>query len=291
MKSHLVIGASGQVGEHLMDVLRSRDVDCVGTSFSHPFDGLFQLDIRNLHDVRNLLSRVRPAVIHIPASLTNVDYCETHVEEGFAINVIGVKNIVQTVEEMGARIVYFSSDYIFDGVQGPYHEDAPANPICEYGRQKLAAEHVVALQARDHLIIRTTVVYSWERQGKNFVQRLITNLQNGQSMRVPDDQIGNPTYAPELAQAVVELVEQDLNGVFHVVGPERTSRFEFACEAAKCFGLDVHLLKPVTTSELGQKAARPLNAGMVTDKVMSYLKKPLSSYKDGLDRMVREKLA
>lgn len=290
MKSHLVIGASGQVGEHLMGVLQSRNVDCIGTSFSHSFDGLLSLDIRSRENVHSLLSRVRPAVIYIPASLTNVDYCETHPQDGYAINVLGVRNIVEAAEPLGSRIVYFSSDYIFDGINGPYPEDAPANPISEYGRQKLIAEHLVATQVENWLIIRTTVVYSWERQGKNFIQRLLTTLKSGQSMRVPDDQIGNPTYAPELARTAVDIVEQQLTGVFNIVGSERTSRFEFACEAARRFRLNVHLLQPVATSDLGQAAARPLNAGMLIDKVMPHLKTPLSSYRNGLERMAREKL-
>lgn len=291
MSRQLVIGASGQVGEHLLNALKEQGADVIGTCFSHSFEGLCPLDIRQPEAVTDLLMRMSPSVIYLPASLTNVDYCESHTAEAFAINVTGVKNVVDAAERIGARLVYFSSDYIFDGVTGPYSEDAPANPVCEYGRQKLSAEHIVALQASQSLIIRTTVVYGWERQGKNFVQRLITSLEKGESVRVPHDQVGSPTYAPELARAVVELAGQELTGVFHIVGPQRTSRFDFARAVAQCFGLDERLLQPVPTAELGQAAPRPLNAGMQVSKVTAHLSFPLSSYLEGLQKMRQEKRA
>jgi len=289
MSRHLIIGASGQVGEHLALAASLAEFETLGTYYSHPVEGMQQLDIRNRSDVQSLLTTVRPAVVYLPASLTNVDYCEMHPEKGYAANVIGVCNVVQAVNDIGARLVYFSSDYIFDGKAGPYHEDDPANPICEYGQQKVIAEHYVALHACDYLIVRTTVVYGWERQRKNFVCRLLSALEAGNILRVPVDQVGNPTYTPNLAQAVIELVCSGAKGVYHVVGPERVNRYEFACEAARAFGLDASLVKGVPTCELGQVAPRPLNAGMVAKKAANELKISLVGYKEGLTMMASEK--
>ena len=288
MSIHLIIGASGQVGEHLFRAARDAGFEASGTHHSRPVPGMQWLDICDQTEVQSLILKLPPAVVYLPASLSNVDYCELHPEEGYATNVVGVRNIVKTVNDVGAKLVYFSSDYVFDGKNGPYYEDDPANPICEYGRQKLISEHYVALHARDYLIVRTTVVYGWERQGKNFLYRLLNTLKAGQTLRVPVDQVGNPTYAPNLARAVVELALSDAVGVYHVVGPERVNRYEFACEAASVFKLDRNLIQPVATSELGQTAPRPLNAGMVVDKVATKLTTPLMGYRDGLRAMALE---
>jgi dTDP-4-dehydrorhamnose reductase len=280
--SHLVIGASGQVGEHLLHALRERGLSAVGTYFSHEAPAMEPLDVRNATQVLATVGRLRPDVIYLPASLTNVDWCEQNPREGYAINVLGVHNVLRAAGEVGARLVYFSSDYVFDGHDGPYAEDAPVNPLCEYGKQKVMAEHGVVLHAPDSLIVRTTVVYGWERQGKNFIQRLRDTLGAGKTMRAPLDQIGSPTYAPDLARAAVELAQQKATGVFNVVGGELADRCEFAREAARVFGLDENLIEPVETSELKQPASRPLRAGMKIDKAVAALGRPLLGYREGL---------
>lgn len=289
MSIHLIIGASGQVGEHLVRAASDAGLEAIGTYHSRPVPGMQRLDIRSQPETQLLITKVRPTVVYLPASLSNVDYCELHPEEGYATNIVGVRNVLQIVNDVGAKLVYFSSDYIFDGKAGPYREDDPANPICEYGRQKLMAEHYVALHARDYLIVRTTVVYGWERQGKNFIYRLLDTLKAGQILKVPVDQIGSPTYASNLAQAVLELALSDAKGVYHVVGLERVTRYEFACEAASVFGLDGSLIQPVATSELGQAAPRPLNAGMVAEKAAAKLTVPLIGYREGLRVMASER--
>ena len=289
MSIHLVIGASGQVGEHLVRAASDVGFEAIGTYHSHPVPGMQPLDIRNRAEVESLITKVRPAVVYLPAALSSVDYCELHPGEVYLTNVVGVRNVVHSANDIEAKLVYFSSDYVFDGKAGPYSEDDPANPVCEYGRQKLMAEHYVALHARDYLMVRTTVVYGWERQGKNFVYRLLNTLKAGQVLRVPVDQVGSPTYTPNLTQAVVELALSDAKGVYHIVGPERLNRYEFACEAANVFGLDSGLIQAVATSELGQVAPRPLNAGMVVKKAAAKLTVPLMSYRDGLRAMASER--
>lgn len=289
MKISLIIGGSGQVGEHLLCVLGKQKVPILGTYYKHPLPKMEQLDIQEKNDVQKKIIDLQPSTIYMPASTTNVDSCEQNPEASYQINVFGVRNVIEAANEVGAKLVYFSSDYIFDGLSGPYTEDDMPNPISAYGRQKLMAEHAIFLQAKDFLIIRTTVVYGWEMQGKNFVYRLINSLQKGQSVSVPTDQIGSPTYAPNLALAVAELVNAGVNGVFNLAGSQIVSRYEFACEAARAFNLDEHLIRPVTTNELGQFAARPMMAGMIISKAESVLKTRLVSYKEGLRQMAAEK--
>ena len=291
MTRALVIGAAGQVGEHLSHTLQKRGQTVVGADLIHTTPEMYTLDIRQASEVDRIVQSVKADVVYLPASLTHVDYCEQHPQESYQVNVIGVENVLRAVNKSGGCLVYFSSDYIFDGEDGPYAEDAAANPINEYGRQKLIAEHLIALQARKFLIVRTTIVYGWESQGKNFIFRLLRSLQSGETVRIAADQIGTPTFAPNLAEATIELADSTLQGVFHLAGTKRVSRYEFACHAACVFGLDGSLIQPVQTSDLHQPARRPLKAGMTTLKAQGVLKTPLISYQSGLTAMVADKEA
>ncbi|MDP3685641.1 MAG: SDR family oxidoreductase [bacterium] len=290
MSPHLVIGASGQVGGHLLREGLKQGLPMRGTYHTHAAPDLLPLDIRDHDAAAKLFLDLRPSVVYLPAAYVNVDACETHPEETFATNVLGTVHVVRAANAVGARLVFFSSDYIFDGTSGPYREEDVPHPISEYGWHKLTAEHAVALHAKTYLIIRTTVVYSWERQGKNFVERLLRDLQQGETINVSEDQVGNATYAPNLAQAVLELTLQDVQGIFHVCGPERTSRYAFAAETARVFGFDERRIRPVSTDRLHQVAQRPLNAGMITDKVSALLTTPLLGYREGLRVMMRERV-
>ncbi|MFC1959452.1 SDR family oxidoreductase [Chloroflexota bacterium] len=285
MKPALVVGGSGQVGYHLMRTFKNANLPVIGTHLKNPQHDLIALDIVKEEAVKKLLTDIRPPVVYVPASLTNVEYCETHPEVGYEVNVVGIANLVRWTNQINAKIVYFSSDYIFDGKSGPYTEQDPANPICVYGQQKLLAEHLVATHSQSFLIIRTTVVYGWEPQGKNFIIRLQNTLAKNQTLRVPIDQVGSPTYAPDLAQATLQLANTDHQGVFNIVGPQQANRYEFALEAARAFALDPDLIQPVTTAEFNQIAPRPLNAGMTTTKTEVALGRPLVAYQDGLRQM------
>lgn len=288
MSVHLVIGASGQVGGHLLREGLKQGLPMRGTYHTHAVPGLLSLDIRDQDAVVTMMKDLRPSVVYLPAAYVNVDACELHPEETFLTNVHGTLHVLRAANDQGAKLVYFSSDWIFDGTSGPYREEDVANPLSEYGRQKVIAEHAVALHAADALIVRTTVVYSWEHQGKNFIVRLLRTLQTGETLNVSEDQIGNATYAPNLVQAVFDLVLQEARGVFHVCGPERTSRYAFAVEAARVFGFSEDQIRPVPTEQLKQAARRPLNAGMIVDKALSCLSVPLVGYREGLRAMMRE---
>ncbi len=285
MTSHLVIGSSGLVGEHVLREVVAAGLHGIGTSCSQVAPDRVSLDICAPDDVRRVFDRVRPQVVYLVASLTDVDYCELHPAAAAAVNVAGTRNVVSGANSVGAKIVYVSTDYVFDGVSGPYREDDIANPINEYGRQKLRAEHHVALHAARCVIVRTTVVYGWERLGKNFVYRLVRNVAEGRTVKAPHDQIGTPTYAPNLAAGLVTLGQSDSNGVYHVAGSDRVSRYEMAVTAANVFGLDESLIEPVSTPQLRQPASRPLSAGLVTDRFTRCFDMPMTGCRHGLEQM------
>jgi dTDP-4-dehydrorhamnose reductase len=265
-KSAVVFGAYGLVGGSLMDELHRLGVPAWGID-KLEYPGLIQMDVCDRQGVRRLLEERAPALVFLPAAITNVDYCEQNPELTYQTNVLALCDAILASRAVGAKVIFFSSDYIFDGTSGPYAEDYPANPLCAYGIQKLIAEHFLSIQVEDYLIIRTTAVYGWEKAGKNFAARLVERLGNGQAMKAPIDQIATPTYAPALAEATCRLALEGWRGVFNVVGVSRVSRYEFACDVAQAFDFDAALIEPVTTDALGQIARRPLNGGLKTDKL------------------------
>src|SRR5262245_38718239 len=280
-----VIGASGQVGGCLLEAFRARRHDTLGTHAQHPVDGLAHLDVTDHTAVDRAVSAARPDWVLCPAGLTYVDYCEEHPAVAFAINRDGALAAARSAARVGAGFVYFSTEYVFDGERGPYAEDDAAHPISVYGRSKWEGERAVLEAMPGALIVRTTVVYGPERQEKNFVYQLIRNCRSGQGMRIPADQVSSPTYNVDLARAIVELCERKLGGVYHLVGDGVMDRFAFARTACEVFELDGSRLTPVTTAELGQKAARPLKAGLLIAKAKSVLKTPLRSPEAGLRAM------
>lgn len=279
---HLVVGSSGLVGSHIMRTLGSTGSDHAGTYFSKNRQGCLRLDIRDVDAIDEIFSDFKPEVVYLPAKSGGVDYCELHPSETYATNVGAVRNVSQACNKYHAKLVFFSSDYIFDGNNGPYEEDDLPNPINQYGREKLIAEHHISLFVDDYLIIRTTVVYGLEEQRKNFIYSLLTSFEKGQEVHVPSDQIGTPTYASNLADIVVDLAIRDARGVFNVVGPDLMSRYAFAQACADSFGYSRKLVVPITTDRLNQPAKRPLCAGMSIDKIRSITSCPIIGVSQGL---------
>lgn len=282
----VIFGASGLIGSHLLRVGHRKGASVVGTCYSNCMPGLRRLDITDANAVSSLLRALDPGVIFLPAANPNVDLCETEPERTRRVNVEPVRTVATIAARTRSRVVFYSSDYVFDGQGGPYSEaDIPA-PICEYGQQKLEAETVLReLLPDQHLILRVTVVYGWEHQGKNFVARLVRTLREGMQMRVPSDQVGSPTLVDDIASASWALAEAGAKGTFHLAGPDLLDRFEFARRAAASFGLDAGLVQPVSTSELRQAAPRPLQAGMISAKAETLLNRKLLGVTDGLAQM------
>ncbi len=285
----LVIGASGQVGGAIVDYLKSEEKEVVGTYTNHnpPHFPLTHLDISDKNQVDELIARLKPKNIYLSSSYTNVDGCELDPDLSHSVNVQGALNVFEAAIKCDAKVIYFSSDYVFDGKNGPYTESDATCPISVYGQHKLLAEQACLAQEAN-LVIRTTVVYGVEWQGKNFVIRLLKSLINGQSINVPDDQVGNPTLASELAAVSVLLAQSDRDGVFNVAGTGRVSRYQFACDAAYIFGLNQNLIVPVKTDSLAQAAKIPLNAGLIMDKVLDIHQGRISDYKAGLSILQRK---
>ncbi len=283
-----VIGASGLVGRALMRVLENNQYQVMGISRTHPVDGSTQMDITDTSRVHDWFREVSPHVVFLTAALTSVDYCEEHPEEATRINVEGATNIAREAARCGSKLVFYSTDYIFDGKDGPYDEQSVGTPTNVYGKTKLEAENIICDILEDFLILRTTVVYGWERRSKNFAMQVYDALQAGKRISVPDDQIGNPTLVDYLAEASLRLVQQGTKGVVNVVGQDRLTRVDLGRSLAQVFGLNPELIVGVPTAGLGQRARRPLQGGLKTDKLTSLLGTEPMPLSEALKRLRRQ---
>jgi dTDP-4-dehydrorhamnose reductase len=286
----LVIGASGQVGAALLRVLRARGHEAVGTWAHHAFPGLVPLDFADAAAVERLIGETRPDWVLCPAALSHVDYCEEHPEEAFAANLHAPLAAAKTAGRAGAGFVYYSSDYVFDGVGGPYDEAAVPRPLGVYGRSKWEGEQAVLGALERALVVRTSVVYGPERQEKNFVYQLIRACRGGQGFRPAVDQRASPSYNEDVAAATVECCEREERGTWHLAGADTLDRMAFARLVCRVFELDGSRLTPATTAELKQKAARPLDGGLRIDKARARLATRLRGVEAGLAAM-RQALA
>ena len=225
----LVVGASGQVGTALLSLMNERGVPAEGTHCSRPQPGSRALDLRDPASVRRCLDAAAPDLIFLSQNTPGgVDFCEDHPEQAAAVIVDGTRRVLEAAHSRRARIIFFSSDYVFDGKSGPYAEEAPPEPISAYGRAKLEAERLVQAYPHSALIVRTTAVFSWAPGTKNFAMQVHENLRAGRPFRVPDDQWCNPTAAGYLAEACLQLAQSEARGVFNIVGRDWMPRSRLA---------------------------------------------------------------
>lgn len=278
MKKVLIIGASGFLGKELYKVFMvDKQYQTYGTCSKNKILDFEHLDITNSENVSDVFQKIKPNIVIITAALTNVEYCEVNEDEAYKINVSGIKNIAKLCNMYGCKVIYVSTEYVFDGNNGPYDETYIESPINYYGRTKLQGEKIIQDEISDYLIARTTVVYGWDLKSKNFVMQFIKNLSENKTMKIPNDQISSPTYCPNLAEMIKESCDKNISGIFNMVGSDVIDRYKFALKAAEILSLNQKLLLPIETKTLGQIAKRPLNAGLKIDKASKMLhNKPMS---------------
>ena len=243
----LVTGAKGQLGVELLDVL-GQGHDVLGLD-------LPELDITNPSATR-VIADARPAWVVHAAAWTDVDGCERDPGRAFLVNGEGTRRVAEACRAVGAGLVYLSTDYVFDGQKNaPYVETDPVAPLSVYARSKVAGEEAVRAVAPRWAIVRTAWLFGVS--GKNFVKTIVEKGAAGGPLRVVDDQVGCPTYARDLAEAIQHLVSRELTGIYHVTNAGSCSWHAFARAILKEAGLAHVPVAPMTTAELGRPAPRP----------------------------------
>jgi dTDP-4-dehydrorhamnose reductase len=247
----LVIGAKGMVGRDLMSILPS----------ALPNDEIFgwdieEIDIQEEEDTLFKIENLRPDIVINLAAYTDVDGCESDEGKTFAVNAEGTKHVALAASKCEAKMVYLSTDYVFDGnKREPYLETDPLHPLNVYGRSKLKGEQYVQELLEDGLIIRTQWLYG--RYGKNFVSSILRQASEKKVLSIVNDQIGSPTYTVDLAKAIALLIQYDAQGVFHVANSDLCTWYTFGQAILKLWGMDRVRVIPISSKELGRPAVRP----------------------------------
>lgn len=245
----LVTGANGQLGREIVNLAADPNVRIMGF-------GRDELDISNPAQCEAVMADCMPdAVIHC-AAYTAVDKAESDPDEAFRINAAGTRNIATAAKAVGAKLCYVSTDYVFDGRAAvPYEEQTTANPQTVYGRSKLAGEQELQSIITEHFIVRTSWVFG--KYGRNFVKTIRQLAGEREQLQVVDDQIGSPTYALDLANFLVTLVQTEFYGLYHATNVGTCSWYEFAQAILEESGLTAVRLEPCTTASFPRPAARP----------------------------------
>ncbi len=264
-----ISGASGLVGSNCLKHFTEQGVDAIGSYFSYPTSNTVYFNTLDLNDEKNFdVDAFRPDVIVHCGALTHVDYCEDHPEESYEKTVTSTKNLISLALKLNARLVYISTDYVFDGREGPYMEYAEVNPLSVYAKHKLEGEQLSLNASEKNLVLRVTNVYGNEERNKNFVSRIIEQCLNKQklTLKLPLDQYATPVNAWDVARAMYLLLKDDHMGIFHIASTDWMNRIELALNILKYFPEAEYDLIPVTTQEMKQPAARPLRGGLLKSK-------------------------
>lgn len=253
----MIIGTNGQLGRALSLVF-SRSNTVIETVHRRPGPHQLPLDLSDRVATREMLHAMKPDLVLVAGAFCHVDLCETEREACWKVNVEGTETVAEYARDRECRVVYYSTDQVFDGTRDAYREPDPVAPMNVYAQSKAAGEAVLReLLPERHLILRTAWLYGPDRARKNFALRLAQWVGEGADVPVPSDQWGTPTYTEDVAEATRFLIERGLGGTFHAVGPELIDRVQLAHKVCARFGLDPRHLVPRPTRELGQTAPRP----------------------------------
>jgi dTDP-4-dehydrorhamnose reductase len=266
-----ITGGSGLLGSKVAELALEDGYKVYSGYNNHKpeFGETIKFNLSDPNSVVKTIGEVKPDIIVHSAALTDVDKCELEKELAYKINAMGTKIVADMSKKLNAFLIYISTDYVFDGEKGMYKEEDKTNPINYYGYTKLAGERY----CRDFCIARTCVIYGAKpASGKvNFALWLINRLKNNESVKIVTDQFITPTLNTNLAEMVLEIAEKKLKGIFHLAGATRVSRFEFAKNIARTFGLDEHLIFPSKMSEMEWVAKRPIDSSLDTTKARKTL--------------------
>ncbi|WP_339789576.1 SDR family oxidoreductase [uncultured Imperialibacter sp.] len=287
--SILITGANGLLGQKLVVLLKEKGEDFLATGRGAsriPLEGIrYQsMDITNAAETLKVITAEKPEVVIHTAAMTNVDQCETDKEGCWLQNVTAVENIVKACEASGAFLLHLSTDFIFDGEDGPYDEEAKANPVSYYGDSKLAAEKAVMAAKIDWAMARTVLVYgiAFDMSRSNIILWVKKSLEEGKTINVVNDQWRTPTLAEDLAMGCYLIAKKKAKGIFNISGKDFMNPYQMAIATADYFGLDKSLINETDGSKFSQPAKRPPKTGFVLDKAKEVLGYNPHSFEEGI---------
>ena len=290
MDTLLIVGGSGFIGGWLTQPA-SRLFETYGSYFrNRPTNDhvvhYLRLDITNGRRVNKTLLKLRPAVIVHAAAMTPLQ-CAENREAALRINVIGTKHVVRAAAEAGSRLIFLSSDLVFDGAKGNYTEQDAPEPVCYYGSTKIEGERLVVDDLTSYAIIRTSLVYGYSRNNARcFTEIILEQVAEGNAVRLFTDEYRCPVYIGDLCRGILALAnKRELNGTFHICGPERLSRYEYGLRICDSFDLNRNLIIPTDLTPYSENDERPQDCSMCNTKAEDALDMTFSSVDDGFGYM------
>ena len=282
----LITGAFGQLGYALQTTLSKNsdyELICTGRNILEGQEGI-PIDIRNQVGLKEVINSTSPDLVVNLAAMTNVDACEKNPKLAGEINVAGLQHIC---DSFSGKIIQLSTDYVFDGKAGPYNEEDQVCPVSIYGKTKLASEHILLDSNLNNLVVRGNVLYDYSSHtNASFLNWVVLSLKEGKEIKVVEDQYNNPTWTQSMADIIYLCISNDINGIIHWGDADHLSRYDFSKKIAEKFSLDSSLITPISTEELDQIARRPLQSGLIADKLINMLEVIPPSINDCLDEII-----
>ena len=292
----LITGANGLLGQHLVKlILNATKHEVQATSKREPRQVIqdnrihyYSLDITDGMAVNLMMEKLAPDIIIHCAALTQVDECEQQPIKAWEINVTATRFLVDAAKKINAFMVFVSTDFVFDGIHGPYRETDDVNPVSYYGSTKVAAEKAVSESGLPYAIVRTCLLNGNILFGtrSNIVSWVKENLEAGKKIKVVSDQWRTPTYIEDLAKGIVLIAEKKATGLFHISGKDFLSPYDMAIATADYLHLDKTLIEKVDASVFTQPAKRPATTGFIIDKAKEVLGYDPVSFREGLQKML-----
>ena len=283
----LIIGGSGFLGYYLHQSLSKLEEKVISTYNKTIIneENFYELDVRKVDDVSKFLIKYKPRILIYAAGITDVDLCERDKKLANAINVEGIKNIIDHIKDTGSKIIYFSTSFVFNGTKKFYLETDKPNPISYYGESKLQGEKIVQDSGLPYAIIRTDQPYGWKKDWHhtNSMLRIIEKLEKNITYNEIIDWYNTPTSIEDIVKMTRKLLEDNYEGIFHIVSDDFLSRVEFAEVVAEVFGLNKNNIKKIHSDELKLSAKRP-NVRLKNSKKVD-LKIDISNVFEGLKKM------
>lgn len=281
----LITGASGLLGERLFEIL-SKTYETTGTYFNNKVSDFYSLDISSKQAVESFFKKIKPDIIIHGAAISNADYCEENQDIAKMINIEGTKNIVEICKKYGCKIVFISSDYVFDGKESLYNEESQLNPVNYYGITKVEGEKIVKENLDNYIIIRPSILYGDSRENKStFVSEVLYKLKNKEKIFADNKIIKYPILIDDVSKTIKKLIGINAHGIYHVSGDEAVTRYEWAIKIAKFFGFPT---KDIIEKDSVNIARRPLNVKLDTSKIKE-LGINFSMVEEGLKIMKNQK--
>jgi len=288
----LITGANGLLGQHLVKLLLDTTAhEIMATSKREPRLVVqdsrlhyYSLDITDGMEVHLLLEKLQPDTIIHCAALTQVDECEQQPIKAWEINVTATRFIVDAAKKINAFVIFVSTDFVFDGLSGPYRETDTVNPVSYYGSTKVAAEKAVTESGLQYAVVRTCLLYGNILFGTrtNIISWVKENLEQGKKIKVVSDQWRTPTYVADLAKGILLIAEKKAVGLFHISGSDFLNPYEMAMATAAYLSLDTPLIEKTDASNFTQPAKRPAATGFIIEKAKKVLDYSPVSFAQGL---------